>query len=150
MAVANLNHANLDQLIMLLSADWFFPHWRAIGIDISDEQKQLLQSGFKIITDQIILGAEQYYFIDFSAYRMEETNRLFGALLDRSGISQQSRAVIQELTFTEPRGGRYALAHHFDDANASSRFAKPAEGCENSATCGRHRRNPFGVVRVSA
>jgi len=33
----------LDKLVMLLSADWFFPYWRLIGIFTEDKKKSLLR-----------------------------------------------------------------------------------------------------------
>jgi hypothetical protein len=72
-----------DYLILLLSTDWFLPHWAEIGIDIGEAKKVDIQQGCRAIVDQILGGADSYYLISFGPARMHETQTTFRALLQR-------------------------------------------------------------------
>lgn len=74
----------LDQLIMLLSTDWFKPYWIILGIDLDDSEKGLIQKGCRKIVLQIIGGAKEYWLAIFSNSRREETRSLFHALIGGS------------------------------------------------------------------
>jgi hypothetical protein len=75
----------LDQLIMLLSTDWFKPYWAVLGIDLDKSEKELIQKGCREIVAQIMGGAKEYWLIVFSASRREETRSMFDSLLKGSG-----------------------------------------------------------------
>ena len=63
----------LDHLVMLLSADWFFPYWDLIGIFTKDKRKSLLREGCREIVRQIMSTATQYYGTNFSVARVKES-----------------------------------------------------------------------------
>ena len=56
----------LDRLVMLLSADWFVPYWQLIGIFTDNKRKSLLRDECREIVPQIMSGATQYWYTDFS------------------------------------------------------------------------------------
>jgi len=45
---------SVDYLVMLLSTDWFFDHWPAIGIAMKKQTKAHLQNGCRSIIKQIL------------------------------------------------------------------------------------------------
>jgi len=70
-----------DELIMLLSTDWFLPYWNEIGITIVDEKKIGIREGCREIVHQILNGADSLFMIDFSDQRRQKTDAKFRALL---------------------------------------------------------------------
>lgn len=78
----------LDKLVMLLSADWFLPHWQLIGINAEDGKKPLLQDGCREIVRQIMSGAKQYWEIDFSPERVRKSRSVLEALLRRCELEE--------------------------------------------------------------
>lgn len=74
----------LDQLIMLLSTDWFKPYWPILGLCLDDSEKELIQKGCREIVSQIIGGAKEYWLAIFSTGRREETRSLFDSLIGDS------------------------------------------------------------------
>jgi hypothetical protein len=61
-----------DHLVMLLSTDWFLPHWPLIGIDAGSNDSALQQRCRSIVRD-LIGGASEYYHISFSEERLTAT-----------------------------------------------------------------------------
>jgi len=80
----------LDKLVMLLSADWFFPHWHLIGIFTKDKRKSLLREGCREIVRQIMSNATQYYGTNFSVARVKESRAMLDALLKRCDLEEVS------------------------------------------------------------
>jgi hypothetical protein len=71
----------IDELVFLLSTDWFLPYWQEIGIQINNEKKIGIQQGCREIAPQILGGAKDYFHCDHSPERKEETYSKFKALL---------------------------------------------------------------------
>lgn len=86
----------LDQLVMLLSTDWFKPHWDNIGIDINEAAKTSIQQGCREVVGQILSGAENYYLASFSDERRNKTRSMFESVVHDSGTGEIVRAVITE------------------------------------------------------
>ncbi|SRR6266853_1109738 len=82
----------LDTLVMLLSTDWFKPHWAAIGINLDERQKGLIREGCRNIVSQILSGATEYWLAPFSDERREKTRAMFEAL---AKTSEAKEAVIE-------------------------------------------------------
>jgi hypothetical protein len=61
-----------DHLAMLLSTDWFLPHWPLIGIDAGSNDTALQQRCRSIVRD-LIGGASDYYHISFNEKRLTAT-----------------------------------------------------------------------------
>jgi len=89
--------AKLDKTVMLLSADWFMPSWSAIGLNLGEGKKVPLQQGCREIVKQLMSGAQQYWFIDFSLERVAATNAVFQALVDRVGVGPAAFARLSAL-----------------------------------------------------
>jgi len=79
----------LDELIVLLSTDWFLPCWTEIGIEIAESKKLCIQKGCREVTDRMLRGAENEFFSDFSEARMRGTESDFLALLQRCEAQQE-------------------------------------------------------------
>jgi hypothetical protein len=89
----------IDQLSMLLSADWFRDHWRVVGLDVrSDQKRRDLCAKSKSIVDDLIGAADAYWNVDFAGQRLARTKRLVkGALSEAVG----DREAVDVLTAIE-------------------------------------------------
>ena len=67
-----LADATADQLAMLLSTDWFLPHWRLIGIDAGSNDIAFQQRCRGIVRN-LIGEASEYYHISFTETRLATT-----------------------------------------------------------------------------
>lgn len=81
---------SVDYLVMLLSSDWFFDYWAAIGIGLPKVTKTRLQKGCRSIVRQLLLvqGKEvrEYYHVNFSNERIVATRASFMELLDNCNL----------------------------------------------------------------
>jgi hypothetical protein len=98
----------IDHIILLLSTDWFFDYWPAIGIGIEKRKKALLQTGCRAIVKQILstkLGpVENYYLSDFGEDRLARTRTLLLELMSRYGLDE----CVQEAIFSALEKKRYS------------------------------------------
>jgi len=78
----------IDKVVMLLSADWFFPHWHLIGIFTNDKKKSVLREGCREVVRQIMSSATQYWQTNFSVARVTETRSMLDALLKRCDLEE--------------------------------------------------------------
>lgn len=85
----------VDQLVMLLSTDWFMPFWETLGINADDIAKRSIQQGCRRIVDQILAGADSYYHISFARERVEETRSLLLSVADRAATDETLRVVAE-------------------------------------------------------
>jgi hypothetical protein len=85
-----------DDLIMLLSTDWFLPHWADIGIDLAEDRRIGIQQGCRQIINQILNGAESLFYCNFSEERKEETRSKFLELLRAWNAEAEVTATYQE------------------------------------------------------
>src|SRR5712691_4459739 len=76
-----MDRSELDKLIMLLSTDWFMPHWRVIGIHLAERPKVCVQQGCRDIVRRIMSERAEYYHVEFSAARVDATWSTFDNLL---------------------------------------------------------------------
>ena len=81
---------------MLLSTDWFAPHWNLIGIE-ADGQKQCLQNGCRDIVRGVVGEARDYYLIDFSHDRIEKTREDLRLLVRNCKLSKGAATRVEEL-----------------------------------------------------
>lgn len=91
----------LDKLVMLLSADWFFPHWHLIGVFTEDKKKFLLREGFREMVRQIMSDTTQYWETNFSAARVKESRAMLEALLKRCDLEDVTANRITDLISRE-------------------------------------------------
>ena len=69
-----MNPGPSDDLVMLLSTDWFLPYWFVLGIGAEDERKVCVKEGCRKIVKQIMSGAREYWHVSFSEERISETH----------------------------------------------------------------------------
>lgn len=85
-----------DDLIMLLSTDWFLPYWAEIQINMAEDKKIGIQQGCREIVTQILGGAENLSLSDFSEERKRETRSKFLALLRAWNAEKEMSTTYQE------------------------------------------------------
>jgi len=90
-----MNKQIADELIMLLSTDWFFDQWLTIGIEIDEHKRRMIQIGCREIVRQIISTANDYWRVSFSDDRLENTRNMFTNLLRKS---EASSSVISKIS----------------------------------------------------
>ena len=70
---------------MLLSTDWFLPFWSEIGICVDDAKKADIHEGCRAIVRRFMGDRGNYFQIDFTDKRRQETESLLIDLLGRLG-----------------------------------------------------------------
>ena len=70
-----------DELIILLSTDWFLPYWTRIGAKVEEAEKECIQQGCRKIVSQMVGDAHRMYQVDFTEERKLKTDADFAALL---------------------------------------------------------------------
>jgi hypothetical protein len=95
----------VDQVVMLLSTDWFLPYWSLIGIE-ADEERLCVQKGCRQIVHEVMNGATDYYSVNFSYERLRATRRSVHAFaFERSSpLKNTSRSSRLFLSLMESRG----------------------------------------------
>ena len=101
MSKSTASRFEIDKVAMLLSADWFFPHWHLIGIFAEDNKRSLLREGCREIVRQIMGTATQYWHTNFSAARVNETRAMLEALIKRCDLEPVSTNRITSLISRE-------------------------------------------------
>jgi hypothetical protein len=95
-----------DKAAMLLSTDWFAPYWSVIGIEAENE-KQCFQNGCRDIVRRLVGDAGDYYLIDFSEDRIEQTRKDLRLLARNCKLSKA--AVIRVDDLAANKSGRDQL-----------------------------------------
>lgn len=108
-----------DKIIMLLSTDWFFDHWAAIGIGLETSKKCMLQSGSRNIVKQFPQNFDEELVAYYHLQSMEEstlTKSLFLDLMDFCKITELSkRIILDSLTRKIYTGAKYFLLQVLED-----------------------------------
>jgi hypothetical protein len=86
----------IDELIMLLSTDWFLPFWAEVGIDVGETKRNSIQLGCRGIVSQIVGRATLMFQVDFSEERKQETSLRFLSLLKECGAETELSAACRE------------------------------------------------------
>jgi hypothetical protein len=94
----------VDQLVMLLSTDWFLEHWSEIGITVRREEAAVLQQGCRDIVRQIVSGVEQYWLTSFADERVRETSLRLERLLEQSGVGPSVVSRMRQLAAGQAGG----------------------------------------------
>jgi hypothetical protein len=84
----------IDYLIMLLSTDWFGPHWSSVGVEVGENVRTPLRLGCRDIVHQILSGEEDYYLVSFSDQRKTETRATLESLLRNCGAPESVHGVV--------------------------------------------------------
>jgi hypothetical protein len=90
-----------DKTAMLLSTDWFLPYWSLIGIE-AEKKKHCFQSGCREIVLQVICSVSDYYLVNFSPERLDQTRQALRALAHTCGLSDAVSAGLEELLTNRP------------------------------------------------
>src|SRR4051794_19303098 len=85
-----------DELIILLSTDWFLPYWTRVGANVGEAKKQCIQQGCRKIVSQMIGDAHRMYQADFSEERKRETDAEFSSLLIECNSDEELTATRKE------------------------------------------------------
>jgi len=91
----------VDQVVMLLSTDWFLPYWYVVGVDAS-EQKLCVQKGCRQIVHEVMNGATNYYHINFSDDRLRATRQSIRDLARKCRLSESSEMSLEDLVDSRP------------------------------------------------
>ena len=83
---------------MLLSADWFTPHWQTFGFVFSESEQGMVRESARKAIKELMRGADTYWGVNFSDARISGTRTSFladlsGAGLGATGLSQLSDAL---------------------------------------------------------
>ena len=82
---------------MLFSTDWFVPYWSILRIEAKTEQRTFQNSCREIVL-QLIGAAEDYYQIDFSAARIENTRQSLRTLAHNCNLVQPTVTRLEDMT----------------------------------------------------
>lgn len=91
-----------DQLAMLLSTDWYLPFWSSAGVLVSDSAKICVQRACREVVAELIGSAAQYWLVDFSPTRVNETLNHLQASVERCKVASFARLRIVSLAKNEP------------------------------------------------
>jgi hypothetical protein len=94
----------MDKIVMLLSTDWFFPHWEIIGANGAYEQRFCLQSACREIVQQIIGGARDYYQASFTPERLQATDAMLIEALRKCRFHEDTISQMHELVTPQESG----------------------------------------------
>jgi len=92
----------VDEVVMLLSTDWFTPYWHVLGISAPEKQRKCFQSGCREIVKRMVDGASDYYHINFSEKRIERTRNDARKLATNCIVHQASSFNLEELIGSNP------------------------------------------------
>lgn len=67
------SEASADKLVMLLSADWFYPFWNQVGLDIDDSKRKKLQENCRALVRELMANYAEYWLISFAPERIATT-----------------------------------------------------------------------------
>jgi hypothetical protein len=98
----DMRRNELDMFCMLLSTDWFFRHWPAIGVSISRSGGIVLRDGLREIVNQILSGADQYWLASFAPERTRETWAMLERLLEKAKIDPRVASQVRDLALGHP------------------------------------------------
>jgi hypothetical protein len=85
-----------DELIILLSTDWFLAYWQRIGIDLAGAKKICIQQGCRTIVSLMVGNANRMYQVDFTEERKRKTDAEFSSLLIECNSDEELTATRKE------------------------------------------------------
>jgi len=86
-----------DRLAMLLSADWFRPHWHSIGIRVTLSQCAQFSEQCRDIVRRIMDGQMEYWNISFEESRTIDTYTRFFRLAEQCKFDQQDLEILTRI-----------------------------------------------------
>lgn len=91
-----------DKVAMLLSTDWFQPHWPVIDLNATLESAACIQKGCRDIVHRMVGEAEEYWLISFAEERVRATREAVMTLAGRCGLDVASTERLNELCRERP------------------------------------------------
>jgi len=85
-----------DELLILLSTDWFLPYWGNIGIVVDDATKNCIHEGSRRIVSKFVGDAQRMFEVDLTDRRKQETRGSVITLLRQCGAEQELSAIFEE------------------------------------------------------
>lgn len=86
----------IDYLVMLLSTDWFIQFSSGLGFRFSEASQREIQAGCRDIVRELMGGAGDYYQIDLSDERQQETHRLLAGLIGAHASGKDDLNIVEE------------------------------------------------------
>ena len=86
----------IEFLVLLLSTDWFLPHWTEIGIELPEATRACIQQGCRVIIDQMTGTDDGTFVRSFSESIRQVVESKFLALLVRCGAEPELLATRKE------------------------------------------------------
>jgi hypothetical protein len=75
--------AAADQVVMLLSSDWFAPYWRAMELRVSPDYQRALQMECREEVERLLGGEDSYWRVSFAPERVRATRSMIASALGR-------------------------------------------------------------------
>jgi hypothetical protein len=86
----------IDELVLILSTDWFLPYWQEIGLHLNIETRIAVQQGCREVVSHILGDAEDYFHCDHSSERMQETASRFRGLMQDLNVERDFQTTYAE------------------------------------------------------
>jgi hypothetical protein len=94
-----------DQVVMLLSADWFSPYWRTMELRVSPDFQSRLQGECRREVDEVVGAEEVYRQVSFAPERLRSTRTMIISALGRYAPGSDFNKAVNNLI-------RYDLEPH--------------------------------------
>jgi len=89
---------SIDQLVILLSADWFLPKWHLLGLHSTPQAIAAFQRRCRALTLEFSDGEVDYWLVSFEEERIAQTrDNFYAAAAGFLMTSRVSRAMILPL-----------------------------------------------------
>src|SRR5262249_21134400 len=90
-----------DDVVMLLSTDWFLPHWSRVGLNVPAAERVKVQEACRITVGHIVArapsDAKEYWLTDFSPERVAKSHSLLRTELSTRQVPAEVIAAIETL-----------------------------------------------------
>jgi hypothetical protein len=87
----------IDRLAMLLSADWFMPHWHSIGIRTPLYQREQFSEQCQDIVRRMMGSQAEYWNISFEDSRIRDTYARFFRLTEQCKFHQHDLEILTKI-----------------------------------------------------
>jgi len=89
----------IDNVVLLLSTDWFMGYWHLIGLEASENVRKNVQAECRQIVSQIMGGASGLYERSYEERRQLETVRLLREALNKSNVGDTFSARMEDILY---------------------------------------------------
>lgn len=85
----------IDDLVFLLSTDWFLVSWDASGLNSEEGAQKKFQGECRKLVKDLLNGADDYWDVELSEERFERTRGQFLAVLASSGLTELDQSALR-------------------------------------------------------